>query len=60
MPKRTDAGSPADWLSFANADLAAVEVLCTHRISYFVCRSKLAESLEKAIKADLTGAAEYW
>lgn len=53
MPRKTDAGNPADWLSFADADLAAVEVLVTNRTSFFVCRSKLAEALEKALKADL-------
>lgn len=55
MPRKTDAGNPADWLSFAEADLAAVEVLAANQTSFLVCRSKLAEALEKALKADLIG-----
>jgi hypothetical protein len=53
LPRKTDAGNPADWLSFAEADLAAVNVLTASRTSFFVCRSKLAEGFEKTIKADL-------
>ena len=53
MQKKTDAGDPGDWLDFVNADMAAVRLLARHRISFHVCESKLAEALEKAMKADL-------
>lgn len=52
-PKKTDAGNPADWLAFIDEDLGAVALLVHHRVSFHVCRSKLAEALEKALKADL-------
>jgi len=52
-PKKTDAGNPADWLAFVEEDLGAVALLVRHRVSFHVCRSKLAEALEKALKADL-------
>ena len=53
MPRKTDSGNPSDWLFFARADLDAVAVLCKQRVSFVVCRSKLAEALEKTLKADL-------
>lgn len=53
MPKRTDAGSPGDGLDFANADLEAVNLLAKQKVVFRVCRSKLAEALEKVLKADL-------
>ena len=53
MPKKTDAGNPADWLTFAEADLYAAEALLKQQIVFAVCRSKLAESVEKLLKADL-------
>jgi len=52
-PKKTDAGNPSDWLAFIEEDLGAVALLIRHRVSFHVCRSKLAEALEKALKADL-------
>jgi len=53
LPKRTNAGNPGDWLDFADADLSAVRLLVEQQIAFNVCRSKLAESLEKLLKADL-------
>lgn len=53
MPKKTDAANPADWLSFAESDLEAVQVLSERKAAFGVCRSKLAEALEKLLKADL-------
>jgi HEPN domain-containing protein len=53
LPRTTDAANPADWLGFAEADLAAVAVLAATRTSFYVCRSQLAEAFEKALKADL-------
>ena len=53
MPRKTDAGNPRDWLLYARADLEAVEALIQQRTAFVVCRGKLAEALEKLIKADL-------
>ncbi len=53
MSKKTDAGSPGDWLDFASADLEAVNLLAKQNVAFRVCRSKLAEALEKILKADL-------
>ena len=53
MPKKTDAGNPADWMAFVREDLAAVSLLLGNQVSFHVCRSKLSEALEKALKADL-------
>ncbi len=53
MSKKTDAGSPGDWLDFAGADLEAVNLLAKQNVAFRVCRSKLAEALEKILKADL-------
>jgi HEPN domain-containing protein len=53
LSKKTDAGSPGDWLDFASADLEAVNLLAKQKVAFRVCRSKLAEALEKILKADL-------
>jgi HEPN domain-containing protein len=53
--RKTDSGSRDDWLSFAEADLDAVRLLAEHEVSFRVCRSKLAEALEKLLKGDLVG-----
>lgn len=53
MPRKTDSGNPKDWLLFVKADLAAVTLLAKHETAFFVCKSKLSEALEKALKADL-------
>lgn len=53
MPKKTDAANPRDWLAFARIDLQAVEALVRQQTAYTVCRGKLAEALEKILKADL-------
>lgn len=53
MSKKTDAGSPVDWLDFAGSDLEAVNLLSKQNVAFRVCRSKLAEALEKILKADL-------
>ena len=43
MPRRTDAGNPADWIAMAASDLEAVRLLAQTEVGYSVCRSKLAE-----------------
>jgi hypothetical protein len=51
--KKTEAGNPGDWLFFANEDMNAVKLLYDSKISFIVCKSKLAEAFEKSMKADL-------
>lgn len=53
MPRKTDAGNPADWIGMAASELEAVRVLAEHEVGYSVCRSKLAEVVEKGLKAEL-------
>ena len=53
MPRKTDAGNPADWLWLADADLDVVRLAASHQVGFSVCRSKLAEALEKVMKAEL-------
>jgi len=53
--RKTDAGNRCDWLLFADDDLRAVKLLSEYKTSCRVCRSKLAEALEKLLKGDLVG-----
>ena len=53
MPRKTDANRPADWTAIAEADLAMVRVTAEREVSFAPCRSKLAEALEKVLKAEL-------
>ena len=53
MPRKTDANNPADWLFIIESDLAGLHLWARHEISYGACRSKLAEVLEKTMKAEL-------
>ena len=53
MPRRTDPSNPADWIWIAESDLAMVRLVAEQRISFGPCRSKLAEALEKVLKAEL-------
>jgi HEPN domain-containing protein len=53
LPRKTDSNNPADWLLVAESDLEAVQVLSERRAAYSVCRSKLAEAVEKTLKAEL-------
>jgi len=53
LPRKTDSNNPADWLSIAAAELAAVKVLSQQEIGYDMCSGKLAEILEKVLKAEL-------
>jgi len=53
LPRKTDSNNPADWLAIAEADMAAVRLLADHQTSHTVCRSKLAEVIEKLMKAEL-------
>lgn len=53
MPRKTDSKHPADWLWLAGSDLKGVSTLAEKEIGYSMCRSKLAEVLEKILKAEL-------
>lgn len=53
MPRRTDSNNPADWLYFAAADLEGLRELARREVAHVMCRSKLAEVVEKVFKAEL-------
>lgn len=53
MPRKTDSTNPADWLWLAESDLAGVGLSVTHRVAYYGAQAKLAEVLEKILKAEL-------
>ena len=52
-PRKTNSSNPADWLFFAEVELAALRSLVGNRIAFLMCQSKCAEALEKLIKAEL-------
>jgi len=51
--RKTDSSNPADWMYFAKSDLEAVSVLGAQKMCYELCRSRMAEALEKLLKAEL-------
>ena len=53
MLRKTDSGNPADWLYLASSDLEGIRDLATRELAYHLCRSKLAEVIEKILKAEL-------
>jgi HEPN domain-containing protein len=53
LPRRTDSNNPADWLAIAESELACVRLLTERLVGYDMCQSKLAEILEKILKAEL-------
>ena len=53
MPRKTDSNNPGDWQTIAESDLEAVRVLTARKISCDMCRGKVAEILEKGLKAEL-------
>jgi HEPN domain-containing protein len=53
LPRKTDSSNPADWLFIAESDLEGVHTLAEHEVGYPMCVSKLAEVLEKVLKAEL-------
>jgi len=53
LPRKTDSNNPADWLWIAESYLEALRLICERQVGYQLCRSKLAEVLEKMIKAEL-------
>ena len=53
MPRKTDSDNPADWLMFAHADLETVRECLGNDFTFSVCQAKLAEAIEKLLKAEL-------
>ena len=53
MPRKTDSTNPADWLWLAASDLAGVRLNVAHEVAYYGAQAKLAEVLEKILKAEL-------
>ena len=53
MPRKTDSHNPADWLLIAASDMDLVRLAAENEISFAAARSKLAEILEKILKAEL-------
>jgi HEPN domain-containing protein len=53
LPRKTDSNNPADWLWVAASDLEGVRELAGRELSDSLCRGKLAEILEKVVKAEL-------
>ena len=53
MPRKTDSKNPADWLWIAAIDLTVIELATKQEIGFPTVRSKLAEVLEKIMKAEL-------
>jgi HEPN domain-containing protein len=53
LPRRTDSSDPADWLWIAESDLSLVELGVENERAFYGCRGKLAEVLEKVLKAEL-------
>ncbi len=53
MQRKTDSNNPADWLHIVESDMELLRQGAAHEWSFAMCRSKLAEVLEKIIKAEL-------
>jgi len=50
---KTDSNNARDWILFASRDLEGVTLLAANQVSYELCQSKLAEIVEKILKAEL-------
>jgi HEPN domain-containing protein len=53
LPRKTDSKNPADWLLIVESDLELLRQGIANEWSFSLCRSKLAEVVEKIIKAEL-------
>lgn len=53
MPRKTDSSNPADWLWIAADDLSVIRLAQAQEVGFGTCRGKLAEVLEKVLKAEL-------
>jgi len=53
LPRKTDSSNPSDWLLIAEDELAGLRLLAKAETAHGMCVSKLAEVLEKVLKAEL-------
>jgi HEPN domain-containing protein len=53
LPRKTNSKNPADWLLIAASDMDMVRMSAENEISYSGAHCKLAEILEKVLKAEL-------
>jgi HEPN domain-containing protein len=53
LPRKTDSHNPTHWLAIAEEELACLRVLVGQSLGHAMCQSKLAEILEKVLKAEL-------
>ena len=53
MPRKTDSSNPADWLWIAASDMEMIRLAAEREVSHAGAHSKLAEVLEKIMKAEL-------
>lgn len=53
MPRKTDSNNPADWLLIVESDLELLRPGIANEWGFSMCRSKLAEVVEKILKAEL-------
>lgn len=53
MPRKTDSNNPADWLRIVESDMEVLRMAVREELGHSLCRSKLAEVLEKILKAEL-------
>ncbi len=53
MPRKTDSNNPADWLWIAASDMELICLGAESEVGFTAVRSKLAEVLEKILKAEL-------
>jgi len=53
LPRKTDSDNPADWLLVADVDLGMVRHSLGDDATFSGCQARLAEALEKLIKAEL-------
>ena len=53
MPRKTDSNNPAHWLAIAETELQCIRLVVDQRLGHEMCQRKLAEILEKVLKAEL-------
>ena len=53
LPRKTEANNPADWLWIAESELEWLRLAAKQQVAYHASHGKLAEVLEKILKAEL-------
>jgi HEPN domain-containing protein len=53
LPRKTNSLNPADWILIAESDMELVRAGAKQELGFAATRSKLAEVLEKVLKAEL-------